>query len=79
MADTDSVETHDTSNDAGEDPLQDLNDEQLFHLVEDTLYVWHIYSSISFRYSSDRICLAKVQLNERNRDVINIFLHMIRK
>jgi len=37
MADTESVDTHDTSNEAGDDPLQDLTDEQLFALVEDTL------------------------------------------
>lgn len=37
MADTESVDTHDTSNEPGEDPLQDLTDEQLFQLVEDTL------------------------------------------
>ncbi|WAR13067.1 CC113-like protein, partial [Mya arenaria] len=37
MADTESVDTHDTSNEAGEDPLQDLTDEQLFQLVEDTI------------------------------------------
>ena len=42
MADTEtnSIDTHDTSNDAGEDPLQDLTDEQLYQLVEDTLYVY---------------------------------------
>lgn len=32
----------DTSNDTAEDPLQDLTDEQLFQLVEETLYV-HYY------------------------------------
>lgn len=37
MADTESVDTHDTSNEAGDDPLQDLTDEQLYQLVEDTL------------------------------------------
>ncbi|XP_060600612.1 coiled-coil domain-containing protein 113-like [Ruditapes philippinarum] len=36
MADTESVDTHDTSNEAGDDPLQDLTDEQLYQLVEDT-------------------------------------------
>lgn len=38
MSETMSVDTHDTSNDAGDDPLQDLSDDQLFQLVEDTLY-----------------------------------------
>ncbi|KAH3692534.1 coiled-coil domain-containing protein 113-like isoform X2 [Dreissena polymorpha] len=37
MADTESVDTHDTSNDANEDPLQDLSDEELYQLVEDTI------------------------------------------
>ena len=37
MADTESVDTHDTSNDANEDPLQDLSDEELYQLVEDTM------------------------------------------
>lgn len=36
MADTESIGTIDTSNDAGDDPLQDLTDEQLYQLVEDT-------------------------------------------
>ncbi|KAL3860691.1 hypothetical protein ACJMK2_010782 [Sinanodonta woodiana] len=36
-SETMSIDTHDTSNDAGEDPLQDLTDEQLAGLVEDTL------------------------------------------
>ena len=39
MSETMSIDTHDTSNDAGDDPLQDLTDDQLFQLVEDTLYV----------------------------------------
>ncbi|OWF48016.1 coiled-coil domain-containing protein 113-like [Mizuhopecten yessoensis] len=34
MADSESMSL-DTSNDAGDDPLQDLSDEQLFHMVED--------------------------------------------
>ena len=39
MADTEtnSIDTHDTSNEAGDDPLQDLTDDQLYQLVEDTL------------------------------------------
>ena len=48
MSETMSVDTHDTSqNDAGEDPLADLSDDQLFQLVEDTLYVC-FYASISY-------------------------------
>ena len=39
MSETQSVDTHDTSNDASDDPLLDLTGDQLFQLVEDTLYV----------------------------------------
>ena len=34
-----SIDTHDTSNDAtGEDPLHDFTDDQIYQLLEDTLY-----------------------------------------
>ncbi|XP_033754334.1 coiled-coil domain-containing protein 113-like [Pecten maximus] len=36
MADSESMSL-DTSNDAGDDPLQDMSDEQLFHMVEEML------------------------------------------
>ena len=39
MSETMSIDTHDTSNDAtGEDPLHDFTDDQIYQLLEDTLY-----------------------------------------
>ena len=73
MSETMSIDTHDTSNDAtGEDPLHDFTDDQIYQLLEDTLYDMIFPENIklhlkSFKLKCFFLCVRKLRIPNRGR------------